>query len=92
MVVYRPIFERGGAEICIDTTVIVAGMVAETDENEVAPSLRRSDGGTDVSVLSVPFWGPLFDLMGNYGLGVLLVLAMLKLMRPVTEMLEDLSC
>ena len=45
--VYHPIFERGGAEVCIDTRVMVAGLVAETDENEVAPSLRRSAEGTD---------------------------------------------
>ena len=45
--VYRPILERGGAEVCIDTTSMVAGLVAETDKNEVAPLLRRSDGGTD---------------------------------------------
>ena len=67
--VYRPIFERGGAEVCIDTTVMVAGMVAETDENEVALSLRRSAGGTDASVLSVTLWVPLFYLTGNMGWG-----------------------
>ena len=37
LVVYRPILERGGDEICIGTTAIVAGLVAEMDENEVAP-------------------------------------------------------
>ena len=67
--VYRPIFERGGAEVFIDTTVMVAGLVAETDENEVAPSLRRSTGGTDASVLSVPLWIPLFHLTRNMGWG-----------------------
>ena len=77
----------GGAEVCIDMTVIVAGLVAETDQNEVAPSLRRSAGGTDASVRSVPLWGPLFDFTEKYGLGLLLVLAMLKSMWPVTEML-----
>ena len=33
LVVYRPILERGGAEVCIDTKVMVAGLVAETDKN-----------------------------------------------------------
>ena len=31
--------------VCIDTTVMVAGLMAEVDENEFAPSLRRSVGG-----------------------------------------------
>ena len=35
--VYSPILERGGSEFFIDTTVMVAGLVAETDNNEVAP-------------------------------------------------------
>ena len=91
-VVYRPILERGGIEVCIYTTVIVAGLVAEMDNNEFSPSLRRSSGGTGVSVRSVPLWGPLFYLTGKYLLGVLLVLAMLTSLRPVTEMLEQLSC
>ena len=46
-VVYRPILERGGAEVCIDTTTMVAGLVVDTDENEVSPLLRLSDVGTD---------------------------------------------
>ena len=33
LVVYRPILERGGAEVYIDKTLMVAGMVAETDDN-----------------------------------------------------------
>ena len=45
-VVYRPILERGGAEFCIDMTAMVAELVAETDKNEVAPSLRHYAGGT----------------------------------------------
>ena len=44
--VYRPILERGGAEFCIDMTAMVAELVAETDKNEVAPSLRHYAGGT----------------------------------------------
>ena len=47
LVVYRPILERGGTEVCIDTTAMFAGMVAETEKNEVVPSLRCSTGGTD---------------------------------------------
>ena len=47
MVASRPILERGGAEVFIDTTAMVAGLVVDTDENEVDPSLRSSDGGTD---------------------------------------------
>ena len=47
LVVYRPILERGGAEVCIGTTAMLAGMVEETYKNEVAPSLRSSVGGTD---------------------------------------------
>ena len=45
--VFRPILETGGAEVFIDTTAMVAGLVVDTDENEVDPSLRSSDGGTD---------------------------------------------
>ena len=67
-------------------------MVAGTDENELAPSLRRSSEGNYSFVGSVPLWVPLFDLMGNYGLGVLVVLKMLISMRPVTEKLEESSC
>ena len=54
------------------------------DENEVVLSFRRSSGGTDASVQSVSLWRLLFDLTGNYYLGVLLVLERLTLMRPVT--------
>ena len=36
-VVYSPIFEREVAEVCIDTTAMVSGLVAETDKNENAP-------------------------------------------------------
>ena len=71
---------------------MVAGLVAETDKNEVAPSLRRSAGRTDASVQLVPLWGPLFYLAGDYGLGVFLVLAMSASMRPVKETLEGFSC
>ena len=31
------ILERKGAEVCIGTTAMVAGLVEEMDENEVAP-------------------------------------------------------
>ena len=89
---YHPIFERGGADVYIDTTVMDAGLVAETGDNEVAQSLRHSAGGTDLSVRSVPLWGLLFDLTGKYGLGLSLVLEMLTLMRSVTETLEESSC
>ena len=34
---YHPILERGGAQVCIDTMVMVSGMVVDTDENEDAP-------------------------------------------------------
>ena len=47
LVVYCPILERDGTEVCIGTTAMVAGMVEEMDENEVVPSLRRFGGGTD---------------------------------------------
>ena len=47
LVLYRPILEGGGAEVCIYMTTMVSGMVAETSDNEVAPSLRHSDRGTD---------------------------------------------
>ena len=40
----------------------------------------------------MPLWGTLFDLTGNYGFGVLLVLVMFTLMRPVTEKMEYSSC
>ena len=33
LVVYHSILERGGTEVFIDTAVMVAGMVAETDKN-----------------------------------------------------------
>ena len=41
LVVYCPILERGGDEVCIDTTAMVAGLVVERDKNEVATSLQR---------------------------------------------------
>ena len=66
-------------------------MVAETDDIEVAPSLQSYPGKNDALVQSVPFWGSLFDLVRNYELGVLLVLEILALMRPVTEKLEESS-
>ena len=47
LVVYCPILEKGGAEVCIDTTAMVAGVVAETEKNEVVSSFQRSAGGTD---------------------------------------------
>ena len=37
LVVYHPILERGGAEVCIGTTAMVARLVAETENNEVTP-------------------------------------------------------
>ena len=89
--VYRPILERGRAEVCINTTVRVAGMVVETDNNEVAPYFRSSAGGTDASLLSVPLWVPLFDWTGGYGLGVSLVLEMLTSMSLVTKTLKNSS-
>ena len=36
-VVYLPILERGGTEVCIGTTAMVAGLVAEMEENEISP-------------------------------------------------------
>ena len=45
--VYHPIFERDDAEVRIVTTAMVVGLVAEMDDDEVAPSLRSSAGGTD---------------------------------------------
>ena len=39
----------------------------------------------------MPLWVPLFDLMGNCGLGVFLVSVILTAMRPVMEKLEDSS-
>ena len=36
-----------GAEVCIGTTAIDAGLMVEMDENEVAPLLRCYVGGTD---------------------------------------------
>ena len=45
---------------------------------------------TGASVLSVLLCVPMFDLIGNYVLGVFLVLEMLKYLRLVTETLEDL--
>ena len=47
LVEYRPILERVGAEVCIGMTSMVAGLMAEMDENEFAPPLRSSVGGTD---------------------------------------------
>ena len=44
---YHTILERGGDEFCIGTTAMVAGLMAEMDENEFSPSLRRSVGGSD---------------------------------------------
>ena len=45
---YRPILERARAEVCIGTMTMVVGLMSEMDENEFAPSLCRSVGGTDV--------------------------------------------
>ena len=87
--VYRPILERVSTEVCFDTTVMVAGLVVETNKNKVAPLLWRSSRGNDASVQLVPLWGPLFYLAGDYGLGVSLVLEILTSMRPVTETLEE---
>ena len=42
LVVYRPILEKGGAVVCIGTTAVVAGLMAEMEENEFAPSLQSS--------------------------------------------------
>ena len=78
--------------VYIGMTAMVAGLMAEVDENKFAPSLQRSVGGTGTLVRSAPFWGPLFDLTGNYGLGVSPVLVMLTLTRPVTEKWEESSC
>ena len=47
LVVYRPILERGGAEVFIDTTAMVAGLVMDTDEKTFVPSLRCSAVGTN---------------------------------------------
>ena len=45
--VYRPILEREGAVVCIGTTVMVAGMLEDMEDNEFAPSLQRFVGGAD---------------------------------------------
>ena len=47
LVVYHPILEKGGAEVCISTTTMVAGLVAEMYKNDVAPSLQLFVGGAD---------------------------------------------
>ena len=65
------------------------GLVKETDKNWVEQSLCCSAGVTGTSVISVPLWGPLFDLTGNYVLGVSLVPEMLTSMRIATGMWED---
>ena len=70
LVVYSPILEREGAVVCIGMSAMVAGMMAEVDDNEFAPSLQRSIGGTGAQVQSSLLWGPLFDLTENYRLGV----------------------
>ena len=48
-------------------------------------------GVTGALGLSVPLWGTLFDLTGNYVLGVSLVPEILTSMRLVTGKLDDLS-
>ena len=53
--------------------------------------LWRSAGVTGELGLSVPLWVTLFDLTGNYVLGMFLVLDMLTSMRLVTRTLEDSS-
>ena len=44
---YHTIWERGGAEVFIVAALMVAELMAEMDENEFAPPLRSSVGGTD---------------------------------------------
>ena len=51
---YRTMLERGGTVVCIVTTEIVAGLIAELDENEFVPSFRRSVGGTGARARSAP--------------------------------------
>ena len=55
-------------------------------------SLLRFSGVTDALELSVPVWGPLFDLTGSYVQGVLVVPEMFKLMRLATGILGDSYC
>ena len=47
-------------------TVILVGLVAETDKNLVVRSLSFFSGGTVALELSVLLWGSLFDMTGNY--------------------------
>ena len=86
---YRPILENRGTVVCIVTTAMVEGPMEEVEKNEFAPSLWRSVGGTGAQVRSEPLWGPLFDLKGNYGLGVFPVSVMLTSMIPVREKCEE---
>ena len=46
LVAYSPILERGGAVVCIGISEMFSGMMLEVDDNEFAPSLQRSIGGT----------------------------------------------
>ena len=69
----------------------MVGLVADTDENLVARSLSRFSGVTVLLELSVPLWGSLFDLTGNYVQRVLLLPEMLTLMRLLTGTLKDSS-
>ena len=91
LVVYHPILVWGGAEVFIDTTAVVAGLVTKMEEIEFVPSLLSSTGFTNAWVRSVPFGGPLFDFTGKYGLGMSLVMFMITSIRQVTEKLEELS-
>ena len=90
--VYHPILERGGSEVWIYTTEIVIGLDEEMNKNWVARSSSRFYGVIFASEISVPLWGPLFDLKGNHVWGVLLAPEILTYMRLVSETLEDSSC
>ena len=45
--VYHPILVWGGAEVFIDTTAVVAGLVTKMEEIEFVPSLLSSTGFTN---------------------------------------------
>ena len=64
--VCRPILEIGGAEVLIGTTGIVVELGEEKNHNLVVRSSLSIVGEIVTSEQSVPKWGPLFDLTGNY--------------------------
>ena len=66
LVVHCPILEMGGAEVLIGTTGIVVELGEEKNHNLVVRSSLSIVGEIVTSEQSVPKWGPLFDLTGNY--------------------------